>query len=31
MGKDWETVEMDLETRVIVRTIIPAQPEGGTK
>lgn len=29
MGKDWETVEMDLESRVILRTIIPAQPKTG--
>lgn len=24
---DWETVEIDLDTRVIVRTVIPAQPK----
>lgn len=24
-GKDWETVEIDLDTGVIVRTVIPAQ------
>lgn len=26
-GKDWETVEIDLETDVIVRTVICAQPK----
>jgi hypothetical protein len=26
-GKDWETVLVDLDTRVIVRTVIPAQKE----
>lgn len=26
-GKDWATVEVDLETDLIVRTIVPAQPK----
>lgn len=25
MGKDWETVEVDTDSDVILRTIIPAQ------
>jgi hypothetical protein len=25
MGDDWELAEIDLDTRVIVRTLIPAQ------
>jgi hypothetical protein len=26
-GVDWETVEIDLDTDLILRTIIPAQPK----
>jgi hypothetical protein len=29
IGPDWETVEIDLDTRVIVRTVIPAQAAEG--
>ncbi len=30
MGDDWELAEIDLDTHVIVRTIIPAQPKEPT-
>lgn len=29
LGKDWQTAEVDMETDVIVRTVIPAQPKAG--